>query len=61
MTPEQARALLEQDRQRRATACTAAYNEMVASLQAAYGCRIGAAVGVTPDGRLQAYVQVTAE
>jgi hypothetical protein len=61
MTPEEARTLLEADRQRRAMACTAAYNEMVLKLQQAYGCRIGAAVVVTADGRLQPYVQVAAK
>lgn len=57
ITPEQAQALLAQERQQRAEACIA---EVTAALQQ-HRCRVVAPISITADGRLVARVEIVAQ
>ena len=54
MTPTEAAALVEQDKQRRVKAAA----EAVAAVLEEHGCGLSAQVVVTPDGRLDAQVLI---
>lgn len=54
MTPTEAAALVEQDKQRRVKAAA----EAVAAVLEQHGCGLSAQIVVTPDGRLDAQVLI---
>lgn len=54
MTPEQAAALVEADKQRRIKAAA----EAVAAVMQEHNCGLSAQIIVTPDGRLDAQVLI---
>lgn len=54
LTPEEAKAVLEQERQNRANRCAVEVN---AALEK-YRCTLATPVMVTPDGRLAARVEI---
>lgn len=57
ITADEARALIEQDKQQRVQAFLAYIEEG----QRRFRCRLGTTPGLTPDGRVVAQVTVTAE